>query len=137
MVVTNVPEHVGMWPRDPHARLLGEAPEPPGGGMPVHACAAIVEQDRAGAPGADCAVNGPPDRWRQRYQDHLAAFATDSQHPVTVFLANVTDVRAGRFEDPQAEQTEHGHQGEVIPVSGLAGCGEQGLELEVGEAERW
>jgi len=37
-----------MWPRDPHARLLGEAPEPPGGGMAAYACAAIVKQDRAG-----------------------------------------------------------------------------------------
>ena len=59
--------------------------------MPVHACAAIVEQDRAGAPGAGCAVNGPPDRWRQRYQDHLPAFAADSQHPVTVFRASCFD----------------------------------------------
>ena len=56
---------------------------------------------------------------------------------MTVFLAKVTDVRAGRFEDPQAEQTERGHQGEVISVSGLAGRSEQGLELEVGEAEHW
>jgi hypothetical protein len=35
---------------------------------------------------------------------------------VAVFLAEVGDVRAGGLEDPQAEQPEHGHQGEVAPV---------------------
>jgi hypothetical protein len=107
-----------MWPRDPYARLLGDSPEPPGGGVPVHAGAAAVEQDRAGVPGAGCAIDGPSDRWWQRDQDHLGALAADSQHPVTVFLAKVTDVRTGGFEDPQAQPAEHGHQGEVIPVSG-------------------
>jgi hypothetical protein len=32
---------------------------------------------------------------------------------VAVLLAEVGDVRAGGFEDPQAEQAEHGHQREV------------------------
>jgi hypothetical protein len=59
-------------------------------------------------------------------QDHLAAFAADSQYPVTAFLAKVTDVRAGGFEDPQAEEAQHGHQGEVVRISRLAGGGEQG-----------
>ncbi len=42
----------------------------------------------------------------------------------------------GGFEDPQAQQAEHGHEGEIVPVGGLAGGGEQGLELQVREAER-
>jgi hypothetical protein len=33
--------------------------------------------------------------------------------PVAVLLAQVGDVRAGGFEDPQAEQAEHRHQREV------------------------
>jgi hypothetical protein len=33
-----------------------------------------------------------------------------------VFLAQVGDVGAGGFEDPQAQQPEHGHQGEVVIV---------------------
>jgi hypothetical protein len=36
---------------------------------------------------------------------------------------------------PQAEQAEHRHEGEVVAVGGLAGGGEQGLELQVGEPE--
>jgi hypothetical protein len=52
---------------------------------------------------------------------------------VAVFLAEVADVRTGGFEDPQAQQPEHGHQCEVVPVGGLAGGGEQRLELQVRE----
>ena len=33
-----------------------------------------------------------------------------------MFLAEVGDVDAGGFEDPQAEQAEHGHQGEVVAI---------------------
>jgi hypothetical protein len=53
-----------------------------------------------------------------------------------MFLAEVGDVRAGSFEDPQAEQPEHGHQGEVIAVRRFPGGGEQGLKLQVGESQR-
>jgi hypothetical protein len=35
---------------------------------------------------------------------------------VAVLFAEVGDVRAGRPEDPQAEQLEHGHEGEVAGV---------------------
>jgi hypothetical protein len=35
---------------------------------------------------------------------------------VTVLFAKVGDVRASRFEDPQAAQPEHGHQREVVQV---------------------
>jgi hypothetical protein len=33
---------------------------------------------------------------------------------VAVFLAEVSDVDAGGFEDSQAEKAEHGHQREVV-----------------------
>ena len=46
-----------------------------------------------------------------------------------MFVAQVGDVGASGLEDPQAEQPEHGHKRKVIPVAGLAGGGEQGLEL--------
>ena len=52
-----------------------------------------------------------------------------------MLLAEVADVRAGGLEDPQAQQPEHGHQGEAVLVGGLAGGGEQGLELQVREPE--
>src|SRR5437868_8251567 len=50
-----------------------------------------------------------------------------TQHPVTVLLAEIGDVRAGGLEDPQAEQPEHGHEREVAAFGGPAGGGEQGL----------
>jgi hypothetical protein len=35
---------------------------------------------------------------------------------MTVFFAEVGDVRHGGLEDPQAEQPEHGHQCDVARV---------------------
>jgi hypothetical protein len=36
---------------------------------------------------------------------------------VAVFFTEITYIRAGGFEDPQAQEAEHGHQCEVVPVS--------------------
>ena len=66
--------------------------------------------------GADRPVDGPADRWWQRDQDDLGAFAAHAQHPVAVLFAQVGDVGAGGFEDPQAQQPEHGHEREVARV---------------------
>jgi len=55
---------------------------------------------------------------------------------VPVLLAQVANVRTGGFEDPQAQQAEHGNQREVTGVGGLAGRSEQGFELQVCEPER-
>lgn len=57
------------------------------------------------------------------------------RHPVPVFFAEVGDVSAGCFEDPQPEQAQHGDQGEVVQVAGLAGCGQHRLKLQVCQAE--
>lgn len=99
-----MPEHVRMGPGDPYSRLFREPPQAPGGGVPVHASSAAVEQDRSGVAVGDGAVDGAPDCWRQRDQDNLAAVAADSQHPGAVFFAEVTDVSAGGFENPQASR---------------------------------
>jgi len=56
---------------------------------------------------------------------------------VAVFLAQIGDVRAGCLEDPQSEQAEHGHQGEIVTDRRLAGRGQHGLELQVRESQRW
>jgi hypothetical protein len=85
-------------------------------GVTVHPDTAAVEQDRPTSAVPGCPVDGPPDRWRQRDQDDLGALAAHAQHPMTVLLAEVGDVRAGGFEDPQAEQSQHGHQREVARV---------------------
>ena len=55
--------------------------------------------------------------------------------PVAVLLAEVGDIGASGFEDPQAQQAEHGHQRKVVRVGRFPGGGEQGLELQVGEPE--
>jgi hypothetical protein len=60
-------------------------------------------------PGADRPVDGPADCWRQRDQDDLGSLAAHPQHPVSVLLTEVGDVRARGFKDSQAEQFEHGH----------------------------
>ena len=44
---------------------------------------------------------------------------------VTVFYTQVANAGAGGFEDPQAQQPEHGYQREVISVRGLARGGQQ------------
>ena len=71
--------------------------------MPVHPGAAAVEQDRAGGPVGDGGVEAAADRGRKGDEDGLAAFAGDAEDAVAVFLAEVGDVRAGGFENPQAE----------------------------------
>jgi len=108
-----VAEHVRVRPGDPHASGLSETLQAAGGGVAVHPGTAAVEQDRPAGAGADRAVDGPPDGWRERDQDDLGAFAAHAQHPVAVFFAEVGDVGASGFEDPQAEQAEHGHQRSV------------------------
>ena len=75
-----------------------------------------LERLRTEFPGPGCPVECPADRWRQRDLDDLAALAAHAQYPVAVLLAEVSDVRASGLEDPQAEQPEHGHQGEVVRV---------------------
>ena len=112
-----MPENVRMRPGDPHTRFLREPQQPPGGGVPVHAGSAAVEQDRPAYPGARGAVDGPPDSRGRRDQDNLRSLAAHPQDPVAVFFTEITYIRAGGFEDPQAQEAEHGHQCEVVPVS--------------------
>ena len=99
-----------MSPADPDSRCLGQAPEPPGGCMPVHPRAVAGEQDRPGVTVIHGAIDRPADRRRQRNQDDLAAFAADPWYPVAMLFAEVADVSAGGLEDPQAEQPEHGER---------------------------
>ncbi len=100
----------------PQPGAASEAPKAAGGRVAVHPGASVVEQDRPVVPQAGGPVDGPADGGWQRDLDHLGALAAYAQDPVAVFFAEVSDVRAGGFEDPQAEQAEHGHQGEVVRV---------------------
>ena len=76
----------GLWPADRHPGGFGEPPQAAGGGVAVHPGATAVEQDRPARAGAYRAVDGPPDRWRQRDQDDLGAFAAHAQYPVAVLF---------------------------------------------------
>jgi len=124
-----------VHPGDPDTGVLGEPQEAAGGCVPVHPGAAAAEQDRPAGPCADGAVDRPADCWWQRDQDDLAALAADPQHPVAVLLAQISNSGTGGLEDPQAQQAEHGHQGEVVVVGGLASGGKQCLKLQVREPE--
>ena len=105
-----------MCPGGLDAGSCGEPAQAAGGRVPVHPGAAAVEQYRPVSAVGYRPVDGPADGWRQRDQDDLGALAAHAQHPVAVLLAEVGDVRAGGFEDPQAEQPEHGYQREVARV---------------------
>jgi hypothetical protein len=72
--------------------------------VPVHPGTTAVEQDRPAQARSDRPVDGPADCGWQRDQDDLGALAAYAQDPVAVFFAEVGDVGAGGFEDPQAEQ---------------------------------
>jgi hypothetical protein len=120
-------------PADPHPGGFSEPLQAAGGGVAVHPGAAAVEQDRPTGAGANRLIDRPPDGWRQGDQDDLGAFAAHAQHPVAMLFTQVGGVGAGCLEDPQAEQAEHGHKGKVAGMGGLAGGGEQRLELQVRE----
>jgi hypothetical protein len=72
-----------------YASSLSKVPQAAGSRVAVHPGVAAVEQDRPAR-----AHSGRP----------------------AVFFAEVGDVGAGGFEDPQAQQAEHDYQREVIPV---------------------
>jgi hypothetical protein len=57
------------------------------------------------------------------------ALAVNAQHVVSVLVAEVGHVRAACLEDPQAEQAQHRHQGEVVAVGRIATSREQCFEL--------
>ena len=126
-----VAQHVRMHPRRRHPSSLRQGTQAPLRGVAIHPGASAAARDRPAAAAVDCAFDGSLDRWWEWGLDDLAALATDLQHAVAVFLAEVFDVRPTRLEDPQTEKAEHGDQGEVIDVRrGLPGS-EHGLELQV------
>ena len=86
-----VGRHIGGGDSRARARLLGDGLQ--------------CEQGLADSPGA------APSPARQASSPTVRARPPIS--PVAVFFAEVGDVRASGFEDPQAEQAEHGHQREV------------------------
>ncbi len=111
-----VPEQMRVRPGDPDPGSFGEPPQSAGGGVAVHPGAAAVQEDWPAGAGADSPVDGAADRWWQRDEDDLGAFAAHAQHPVAVLLAKIGDVCPAGFEDPQAQEPEHRDQREVAGV---------------------
>ena len=109
-------EHVGVRFGDLNSCSVSKAPQAAGRSMATHPGAAAVQQDRSTIPDTDRPVDRPAYGGRQRDPDYLCAFPAYTQHAVAVFLAEVGDVGAAGFEDPQAEQPEHGDQCEVARV---------------------
>jgi hypothetical protein len=50
-----------------------------------------------------------------------------------VFFAEVADAEAAGFKDPEAEQSEQGHEREVVDVVRQPGGGDQGFELQMSQ----
>jgi hypothetical protein len=96
-----VTEHVRVCLGHLYAGSIREVPQAAGSRVTVHPGAAAIEQDGPARADSGSPVNGPPYCWRQRDQDDLGALAAHAQHPVAMFLAEVTDVGASSFEDPQ------------------------------------
>jgi hypothetical protein len=78
--------------------------------VPIHPPTGRVAQGRPLRPAFGGVLDPAGHRRWWRNQDGLVALASDFQDAVAVFLAEVGDVRAAGFEDPQSEQAEHGDQ---------------------------
>ena len=125
-----------MHPGHSDSRGVGEVEQSAGCGVAVHPASRAVEQDRPGPPVADGSFDGSRDsRWK-RDQDDSAALADHPEDPVAVFFAEIGDVRAAGFEDPQAEQAQEAHQREVARMGRLTGGDQHGLELQVRQPQR-
>jgi hypothetical protein len=70
----------------------------------------MSEEDGAVAAFAGSQVDRSGGAGRERYGDDLAALAGDRQGPVSALQAQVLDVGAGGFRDPQPVQREQGDQ---------------------------
>jgi len=121
---------------DPDASRLCEPAQAPGGRMAVHPGAAGVEEDRPAGGRADCRVDGAADGWRQWDQDDLGAFAAHPQYPVAMLFTQV-EMPAPVASKIRRPRSPAWPRARVAVAAGLAGGGEQSLELQVGESEGW
>jgi hypothetical protein len=69
------------------------------------------------------------------HQGDAHALTDDVQDAVAVFLAQILHVGPGGLEDPQTQQSERRHQGEVVLDKRGSGGGEHGLELQVRQTQ--
>jgi hypothetical protein len=104
-----VPQRVG---RDglADAGVAGDLADDPPGAMPVQPLPVGGQEHRPGGALADGQVDRPGSARCQRDGDDLAALAGDGQRLVPAVQAQVLDVGARRFGDPQPVQREQGDQ---------------------------
>ena len=57
----------------------------------------------------------------------------DTQNPVTAHVSDGVDVSAGRLEDAQTQESEHGDQGEVVDVLGVPRRTDHRLKLQMAQ----
>jgi hypothetical protein len=96
-----VPEHVRVHAGQLDTGVLGEPAQSSGSAVPIHARAACGQKHRAGAPLVNGALEGAAHSEWKRNEYDLVALAAYPQHSVAVLLAEVLDVAAGGFEDPE------------------------------------
>src|SRR5271166_3450482 len=77
-----VPEHVRMWPGDPHVRVLGEVPQAAGGGVPIHRALRLLSRIGPLARPATARSMARPTAGGSGTQDDLGALAAHPQHAV-------------------------------------------------------
>jgi hypothetical protein len=130
-----VAEHVRVHTRTSDAGRVCDVAQPTGGAVAVEAVGTPVEQDWPSTPAPGRTLDGTRDGRRERRQDVLVALAAHQQHSVAVFLAVVFDVRSGGLEDPQPEEPKHRNQREVAAIGGVPGRGQDGFELQMGQAQ--
>jgi len=126
-----VPQHVRVHPVQAHARDLGKGLQSPGGAVPVHPASGAASEYRPVKTIVGCPVEGSTHSWWQRHQGDLVAFPMDTQNPVTAHVSDGVDVSAGRLEDAQTQESEHGDQGEVVDVLGVPRRTDHRLKLQM------
>jgi hypothetical protein len=93
------------------SRAAGDPADDAGGAVPVQPLPVGGEEQRARGPLADGQVDGPGGTWGERDGDDLPALAGDDQGPVTAFLAQVLDVRAGGLGHTEPVEGQQGDEG--------------------------
>jgi hypothetical protein len=91
--------------------VAGHPADDPGGAVPVQPPPVRGHEQRPCGPLAGRQLDRPGGPRGKRDGDHLAAFAGNDQRAVAALQAQVLDVGAGRFRDPQPVQCEQGDQG--------------------------
>jgi hypothetical protein len=130
-----VAEHVRVHPRHPDPGGGGQVFEPACGGVASMRTPRVLR--RIGP-----SLRSPTARSMARLtaggsgvRTTLPPLPAHPQYSVAVLFAEVVDAGAAGYEDPQSEEAEACDEGEVVGIGRQPGGGDQGLELQVAEAE--